>query len=76
MWSYTTYPSDPIVSAAAAWMLYGEEKNLSKGLYTVSGMINDGLIDIGDPGKLASRFIWLLAKAFAKALRWKPPPPR
>ena len=61
-WSYTSYPSEPIVSAVAAELLYKPEENLFRALRMVFRMVNNGLINIGDSGELASRFLWLLAK--------------
>ena len=61
-WSYTTYPSEPIVSVAAARLLHSNEEHLNHGLSTVFSLVSNGLLNAGDSGGLASRFIWLLAK--------------
>ena len=61
-WSYTTYPSEPIVSVAAARLLHSNEEHLSHGLSTVPTLVSKGLLNTGDSGELASRSIWLLAK--------------
>jgi hypothetical protein len=73
LWSYTTYPSEPILSCAAASLLYRTSNleddgfpvgNLVKTLYCLEDMVNDGLVDSSWIGKLVSRFLWLLAKDF------------
>ena len=72
LWSYTTYPSEPILSCAAASLLY-EANNADKGFSAsnlvgtmgrLERMVNEGLVDIGQIGELVSRFLWLLAKDF------------
>ena len=65
IWSYSTYPSEPILSCAAASLLHGEStENLDHTLGRLENMINDGVVDIGQIGELVSRFLWLLAKDF------------
>ncbi|KAF8553145.1 hypothetical protein OG21DRAFT_1497931 [Imleria badia] len=68
MWSYTTYPSEPILSCAAASLLHsGDTKDKNKldvSLHSLESMVNDGVIDIGQIGEVVSRFLWLLAKDF------------
>ena len=61
LWSYTTYPSEPILSCAAASLLH-MESNLIGTLNRLSLMVNNGVVDIGRIGELISRFLWLLAK--------------
>ena len=63
-WSYTTYPSEPFLSYAAASLLHAPEDNLGLTLATLETMVNEGVIDIGQIGELCSRFLWLLAKDF------------
>ena len=62
LWSYTGYPSEPILSAAAAELLYKKEHNLANALTVVSRMAKDRLIEIRHTGELSGRFLWLLAK--------------
>ena len=65
IWSYSTYPSEPILSCAAASLLHGKSTdNLDRTLGCLESMINDGVVDIGQIGELVSRFLWLLAKDF------------
>ena len=75
MYSYTTYPSEPLLSAAAADLLYAKEENPFRAITEVSSMVNDGLVNIGDAGELASRFLWLLAKdsCVNKGFVWRSP---
>ncbi|KAI9570118.1 hypothetical protein HD554DRAFT_2083867 [Boletus coccyginus] len=74
IWSYTTYPSEPILSCAAAYLLHVEglssgTDKLDPSLCSLQCMVNDGVVDTGKIGELVSRFIWLLAKDFL--VRWK-----
>ena len=66
IWSYSTYPSEPLLSCAAASLLLGDaspmQHNLDLTLDTLKNMVNDGVVDIGQIGELVGRFIWLLAK--------------
>ena len=62
--SYSTYPSEPFLSYAAASLLHAPEDNLGLTLATLETMVNEGVIDIGQIGELVSRFLWLLAKDF------------
>ncbi|KAF8552448.1 hypothetical protein OG21DRAFT_1486202 [Imleria badia] len=69
IWSYTIYPSEPILSCAAASLLHGgnpppAKTDLVSSLEILERMVNDGVIDIGQIGELVSRFLWLLAKDF------------
>lgn len=68
IWSYSTYPSEPILSCVAASLLHGDglgkDDTLVVTLRCLERMVNDGLVDIGRIGELVSRFLWLLAKDF------------
>ena len=65
IWSYSTYPSEPILSCAAASLLHVESmNNLVDALDSLKRMIDDGVVDIGQTEDLVSRFLWLLAKDF------------
>ena len=68
IWSYSTYPSEPFLSCAAASLLLNDtspmQDKLDLTLKNLMDMVNDGVVDIGQTGELVSRFIWLLAKDF------------
>ncbi|KAF8837723.1 hypothetical protein BDN67DRAFT_1071240 [Paxillus ammoniavirescens] len=61
-WSYTTYPSEPFLSVIAANLLHRTNKSLQQILAILKAKVDDGMIDIGQSGELASRLLWLLAK--------------
>ncbi|KAG9313113.1 hypothetical protein JVU11DRAFT_6563 [Chiua virens] len=61
VWSYTTYPSEPILSCAAANVLHSDD-NLVYAFTSLALMAKDGVVSVGDTGELVSRFLWLLAK--------------
>ncbi|KAG9313098.1 hypothetical protein JVU11DRAFT_6543 [Chiua virens] len=63
IWSYTTYPSEPILSCAAANVLHSDD-NLVSALNSLAKMAGNSVINVGDIGELVSRFLWLLAKDF------------
>lgn len=60
-WSFTTYPSEPFLSCAAASLLHAEG-NLDNFLKALEVKILSGMVDAGRSGELASRLLWLLAK--------------
>ncbi|KAI6118232.1 hypothetical protein F5141DRAFT_1097127 [Pisolithus sp. B1] len=60
-WSFTTYPSEPFLSCAAASLLH-EEGNLDIFLKALEVKVLSRMIDVGKSGELASRLLWLLAK--------------
>ncbi|KAI6033314.1 hypothetical protein EDC04DRAFT_2214485 [Pisolithus marmoratus] len=60
-WSFTTYPSEPFLSCAAAALLH-EGCNLDTFLKALEEKILSGMVDVGQSGELASRLLWLLAK--------------
>ena len=60
-WSFTGYPSEPLVSCAAAHALY-EDVGLSMALDTLKKKVDEGLFEVGQSGELASRLVLLLAK--------------
>lgn len=61
-WRYTSYPSEPFVSWVATMELHADPRSLERALNVLVGLINRGMINIGEHGELASRLIWLLAK--------------
>ncbi|KAG9318017.1 hypothetical protein JVU11DRAFT_80 [Chiua virens] len=63
VWSYTTYPSEPILSCAAANVLHSDD-NLVSALNSLVKMAKNSVVNVGDIGELVSRFLWLLAKDF------------
>ncbi|KAI5984772.1 hypothetical protein EDC04DRAFT_2615605 [Pisolithus marmoratus] len=60
-WSFTTYPSEPVLSCVAAAMLHARG-NLGRFLDVLKEKILSGMIDVGKSGELTSRLLWLLAK--------------
>ncbi|KAI6042694.1 hypothetical protein EDC04DRAFT_912265 [Pisolithus marmoratus] len=60
-WSFTTYPSEPFVSCAAALLLHAKG-NLDIFLGVLEEKILSGMIDVGKSGEVASRLLWPLAK--------------
>jgi hypothetical protein len=64
IWSYTSYPSEPILSCAAAISMHETNNSLRDTLYILQAKVDNGMIDVGQCGELVSRLIWLLAKDF------------
>ncbi|KAI6033362.1 hypothetical protein EDC04DRAFT_3034547 [Pisolithus marmoratus] len=60
-WIFTTYPSEPFVSCAAAGLLH-VGRNLYTFLDALEEKILSGMVDISKSGGLAGRLLWLLAK--------------
>ncbi|KAF9244221.1 hypothetical protein BU15DRAFT_59546 [Melanogaster broomeanus] len=61
-WSFTTYPSEPYLSCVAANILHEKSQLRDETLKVLMKKVNDGMIDMGQSGELASRLLWLLAK--------------
>ncbi|KAF9232686.1 hypothetical protein BU15DRAFT_67236 [Melanogaster broomeanus] len=61
-WSFTTYPSEPYLSCVAANILHAKSEMRDETLKVLMKKVNDGMIDMGQSGELASRMLWLLAK--------------
>jgi len=59
-WMFTSYPSEPLLSCAAARDLHEGPEKLALG--TLLNVVNSGMVDVGQRGELASRLLWLLAK--------------
>ena len=59
---FTSYPSEPLLSCVAATNLHRTAQSLEKSLEEPLNLTNAGMIDMGQPGELASRLLWLLAK--------------
>ena len=62
IWSFTFYPSEPLLSFAAAKLLHENPNVLPSALRCLQGKILGGLIDMGQKGELTSRLLLLLAK--------------
>ncbi|KAI6019034.1 hypothetical protein BKA83DRAFT_4127635 [Pisolithus microcarpus] len=60
-WGFTTYPSEPFLSCAAASVL-NDKFNLDKHLWVLEDKIISGMINVGKSGELASQLLWLHAK--------------
>ncbi|KAG1729995.1 hypothetical protein EDB19DRAFT_2012466 [Suillus lakei] len=61
-WSFTGYPSEPILSCAAAILLHGTPDHLTQALVVLRQKIDGGMVEIGQSGELTSRLLLLLAK--------------
>ncbi|KAG9308729.1 hypothetical protein JVU11DRAFT_11514 [Chiua virens] len=62
IWRFTKYPSEPILSCAAAYALHDSPERLPACLENLLQALNGGMIDKGKRGEMASRLLWLLAK--------------
>jgi len=61
-WTFTSYPSEPLLSCAAANMLYQHTDNLTQALGILKKKVDGGMFEIGQSGELTSRLVLLLAK--------------
>lgn len=61
-WLDTLYPSEPLLSCAAAELLHKRRDNLIYSLKCLRNEIANGVIDTGKRGELVSRLILLFAK--------------
>ncbi|KAF9239629.1 hypothetical protein BU15DRAFT_74483 [Melanogaster broomeanus] len=71
-WSFTTYPSEPYLSCVAASLLHEKSEMRDETLRVLMKKVNDGMIDMGQSGELASRMLWLLAKDLLVRTRHSP----
>ncbi|KAG2141144.1 uncharacterized protein EDB93DRAFT_639299 [Suillus bovinus] len=62
MWTFTGYPSEPILSCVAAIKLHGKPQDLNDVLGTLNKKVDGGMVEIGQSGELVSRLLLLLAK--------------
>jgi len=63
MWIFTSYPSEPFLSCAAAQMLHESPEDRRRILKTLMANVESGLIrEAGKRGGLANRLLWLIAK--------------
>jgi len=60
-WQLTCYPSEPVLSNAAADILYGKEDALSAAITALATKIGDRVIDAGEYGELISRLLVLIS---------------
>ena len=60
--SFTTYPSEPLLSCVAAELLHKSPKVRDRILMTLNEKVKAGLIEVGKTGELAHRLILLLGK--------------
>ncbi|KAF8606159.1 hypothetical protein BDV93DRAFT_542906 [Ceratobasidium sp. AG-I] len=72
VWNFTFYPSEPLLSYAAAQLLHESPTHLHDALRCLQRKIQGGLIDMGQKGELTSRLLLLLAKDLC--VRSKPNP--
>jgi hypothetical protein len=61
-WSFTGYPSEPLLSCAAAHLLHKDSPNLTTTLEVLQKKVDGGMFEIGQSGELTSRLVLLLAK--------------
>jgi hypothetical protein len=65
LWQWTTYPSEPVLSHAAAEVMYTREESLGHLLGVLSSKILSGLINAGEFGELLGRLLILISRDFA-----------
>ncbi|KAG1791698.1 uncharacterized protein HD556DRAFT_1445054 [Suillus plorans] len=61
-WSFTGYPSEPLLSCVAAMLLHEAPKHLKNALQVLREKVDGGMVDIGQTRELTSRLLLLLAK--------------
>jgi hypothetical protein len=71
IWQKTTYPSEPVLSHAAADFMHRGEDSLHCLLKTLAAKITSGLIDAGEFGELIGRLLLLISRDFAAVLAYK-----
>ncbi|KAG1831604.1 hypothetical protein EV424DRAFT_160503 [Suillus variegatus] len=62
MWTFTGYPSEPILSCVAAIILHRTPNDVNVVLGILKKKVDGGMVEIGQSGELASRLLLLLAK--------------
>jgi len=67
----TTYPSEPVLSDAAANFMYRDPFNLQNCLDTLRTGISSGLIHAEEPGEILSRLIILISRGWAAMHEYK-----
>jgi hypothetical protein len=61
-WSFTGYPSEPLLSCAAADLLHQDAYNLVRALEVLKNKVDGGMFEMGQSSELTSRLVLLLAK--------------
>ena len=61
-WTFTSYPSEPLLSCAAANLLHRETNHLTQALGVLKKKVDGGIFQVGQSGELTSRLVLLLAK--------------
>jgi hypothetical protein len=61
-WQFTRYPSEPVLSNAAAQILYRNAETLPKAINALATKIGERVIDAGEYGELISRLLVLISR--------------
>ncbi|KAG2141361.1 hypothetical protein DEU56DRAFT_979858 [Suillus clintonianus] len=64
-WTFTGYPSEPLLSCVAAIILHSGTSSVTRlgsTLWALNEKVNEGMVKIGQRGELVSRLVLLLAK--------------
>src|ERR1700710_64693 len=61
-WSFTGYPSEPLLSCVAAQLLHRSPYELANALDVLKKKVDGGMFELGQSGELTSRLLLLLAK--------------
>ncbi|KAK7442784.1 hypothetical protein VKT23_016029 [Stygiomarasmius scandens] len=69
-WQYTTYPSEPVLSHAAAEFMHRDERSLFHLLHHLANKILSGFIDAGEVGELIGRLLLLISRDYAAILAY------
>ncbi|KAK7435425.1 hypothetical protein VKT23_019686 [Stygiomarasmius scandens] len=72
-WQCTTYPSEPVLSHAAAEFMHRDDLTLSSLLSLLANKILSGLIDAGEFGELIGRLLLLISRDYAAILAYNIP---
>ena len=64
VWRFTSYPSEPVLSSAAASLLHQKPTNLVDCLQVLNAKLHSGMIDKGQRGELVSRVLLLLGRDY------------
>ncbi|KAG2341866.1 hypothetical protein BDR05DRAFT_431777 [Suillus weaverae] len=62
IWSFTGYPSEPLLSCVAAMLLHETPNSLLQTLLVLKEKVDGGMVETGQSGELTSRLLLLLAK--------------
>jgi len=75
LWRNTSYPSEPVLSDAAASLLHERDNSVEECLKVLNAKLRRGMIDKGQRGEILSRVILLLGRdaATPPAPAQKPP---